>query len=60
MEENKTKIFWKPIDGEEFNELEHVCKWKSFDFAPLEEPIGVKFDPTPLTMSFDMKMTPNQ
>lgn len=60
MEENKTKIFWKPIDGEEFKELEHVVKVEGFDFAPLEEPIGVKFDQTPVTMSFDMKMTPNQ
>lgn len=60
MEENKTKIFWKPIDGEEFKELKHIGKVDGFDFEPLEEPIDVKYDPTPVTMSFDMKMTPNQ
>ena len=60
MEKNKTKIFWKPIDGEEFKELEHIGKVEVFDFEPLEEPIDVKYDPTPVTMSFDIKMTPNQ
>ena len=60
MEENNVKIFWKPIDGEEFKELEHVGKVKGFDFEPLEEPIDVKYDPTPVTISFDMKTTPNQ
>jgi hypothetical protein len=60
MEENNVKIFWKPIDGEEFKELEHIGKVEGLDFEPLEEPIDVKYDPTPVTMSFDMKMTPNQ
>lgn len=60
MEENKVKIFWKPIDGEEFKELEHVGKVEGFDFEPLEEPIDVKYDPTPVTMSFDMQLTPKQ
>ena len=60
MEENNVKIFWKPIDGEEFNELEHIGKVEGFDFEPLEEPIDVKYDPTPVTMSFDMQLTPKQ
>lgn len=60
MEENKVKIFWKPIDGEEFKELKHVGKVESFDFEPLEEQINVKYDPTPVTMSFDMQLTPKQ
>lgn len=60
MEQNNVKIFWKPIDGEKFKELEHIGKVEGFDFEPLEESIDVKYDPTPVTMSFDMKMTPNQ
>ena len=60
MEENKTKIFWRSVDGGELKELECVAKSDCFEFEPLEEPIDVKFDPTPITMSFDMKMTPNQ
>lgn len=60
MEENKTKIFWKPIGGEEFKELEYIGNVECFDFEPLEEPIDVKYGATPVTMSFDMKMTQNQ
>ena len=60
MEENNVKIFWKPIDGEEFKELEHIGKVEGFDFEPLEEPIDVKYDPTPVTegfsLSFDMTL----
>ena len=58
MEENKVKIFWKPIDGEEFKELEHVGKVEGFDFEPSEEPINVQYDTTSETkeysFSFDM------
>jgi hypothetical protein len=36
MEENKTKIFWKPIGGEEFKELEHIRKVEGFDFEQLD------------------------
>lgn len=64
MEENKVKIFWKPIDGEEFKELEHVGKVEGFDFEPSEEPINVQYDTTSETkeysFSFDMQLTPKQ
>jgi len=57
MEENKTKIFLKPIDGEEFEELKYIGEAESFSFEPLEEPIDVKYDPTPFTISFDIDYT---
>ena len=59
MEENKTKIFWKPKDGGDFKELKHIGKVEGFDFEPLEEPIDVKYDPTPFTnsLSFDVDVT---
>lgn len=57
MEENKTKIFWKPIGGEEFKELEHIRKVEGFDFEPLKESVDVRNDQTPFTkgwsLSFD-------
>lgn len=52
MEENKTKIFWKPVDGGELKELECVAESGGFEFEPLEKPIDVKYDPTPVTNSF--------
>ena len=56
MEQKNVKIFYKPVDGEEFKELEYVGKVEGFDFEPLEEPIDVKYDPTPFTnsLSFDI------
>ena len=60
MEQKNVKIFYKPVDGGELKELECVAESDGFDFEPLEEPIDVKYDQTPVTMSFDMKMTPNQ
>lgn len=58
MEENKTKIFYKPIDCGELKELECVAESYGFDFEPLEEPIDVKYDPTPFTnsISFDVSV----
>ena len=60
MEENKTKIFWKPIDGGEFKELECVAESGGFEFEPLEEPVDVQYDPTPVakehSFSFDFDM----
>ena len=60
MEQKNVKIFYKPVDGGELKQLECVAESDGFDFEPLKEPIDVKYDPTPVTMSFDMKMTPNQ
>lgn len=58
MEENKTKIFWKPVDGKGFKELEYIGKVDGFEFEPLKEPIDVKYDPTPFTktISFDVQV----
>ncbi len=56
MEENKTKIFWKPVDGKEFKELEYIGKVDGFEFEPLEEPIDVKYDPTPFTNSLSFEI----
>ena len=56
MEGNKTKLFWKPIDGEEFKKLECVAESDGFNFEPLEEPIDVKYDTTPVTNSFSFDM----
>lgn len=56
MEENKTKIFWKPIDGEEFKELEYIGKVEGFDFEQLEEPIEVKYDTTPVTKGWSFSL----
>ena len=60
MEQKNVKIFYKPVDGGELKELECVAESNGFEFESLEKPIDVKYDPTPVTMSFDMKMTPNQ
>lgn len=60
MEQKNVKIFYKPVDGGELKEIECVAESGGFEFEPLEEPIDVKYDPTPVTMSFDMKTTPNQ
>lgn len=56
MEEKNVKIFYKPIDGGELKELKCVAESEGFDFEPLEEPIVVKYDPTPVTnsLSFDI------
>ena len=52
MEQKNIKIFYKPIDGGELKELECVAESDGFDFEPLEEPIDVKYDSTPVTNSF--------
>ena len=56
MEENKTKIFYKSIDGGELKELECVAESDGFEFEPLKEPVDVKYNPTPFThsLSFDI------
>lgn len=58
MEEKNVKIFYKPIDGVELKELKYVAESDGFDFEPLEEPIDVKYDPTPFTktISFDVSV----
>lgn len=58
MEQKNVKIFYKPIDGGELKELECVLESDGFEFEPLEEPIDVKYDPTPFTksISFDMQV----
>lgn len=57
MEEKNVKIFYKPVDGGELKELECVTVSDGFDFEPWKEPIDVKFDPTPVTLSFDIDAT---
>ena len=57
MEEKNVKIFYKPIDGGELKELECVAESDGFDFEPLEKPIDVKYDPTPVTYSFSFDMS---
>ena len=56
MKQKNVKIFYKPVDGGELKELECVAKSDGFEFEPLEEPIDVKYDPTPFTssLSFDI------
>lgn len=49
MEENKTNIFGKPIDGGELKELKCFAESDGYDFEPLEKPIYIKYDPTPVT-----------
>lgn len=51
----ETKFFWKPIDGGEFKELKGVSK---VEFKPLEKPVNVEYDLTPVThsISFDMEI----
>lgn len=58
MEEKNVKIFYKPVDGGELKELKHIGNVEGFDFEQLEEPIDVKFDPTPFTksISFDVSV----
>ena len=64
MEQKNVKIFYKPIDGGELKELECVSESDGFDFKPLEEPIDVKCDQTPVTkgwsFSFDMVLDNKQ
>lgn len=60
MEQKNVKIFWKPIDGEEFKELQYIGKVEGFDFEPLEEPIDVKYYPTPVTNSFSFDVSVNK
>lgn len=57
MEQKNVKIFYKPVDGGELKEIECVAESDGFDFEPLEEPIDVKYDPTPFThsLSFDIE-----
>jgi hypothetical protein len=56
MEQKNVKIFYKPVDGGELKELECVVESDGFESEPLEEPIGIKYDPTPFTnsLSFDI------
>ena len=58
MEEKNVKIFYKPVDGGELKALECVAEFNGFEFEPLEEPIDVKYDPTPFTnsISFDVSV----
>lgn len=54
MEQMNVKIFYKPIDGGELKELECVAESNGFEFEPLKEPIGIKYDPTPLQIDIDV------
>lgn len=58
MEQKNVKIFYKPIDGGELKELKCIAESDGFEFEPLEEPIDVKYDPTPFTksISFDVQV----
>lgn len=58
MEQKNVKIFYKPDDGGEMKELECVAESDGFEFEQFEEPIDVKYDPTPFTksISFDMQV----
>lgn len=57
MEQKNVKIFYKPVDGGELKELECVAESDGFKFEPLEKPMDVEYDLTPVThsISFDMK-----
>ena len=56
MEQKNVKIFYKPIDGGELKELECVEESDVFEFEPLEEPIDVKYDQTPVTNSLSFEI----
>ena len=58
MGQKNIKIFYKPDDCGEMKELECVAESDGFDFESLEEPIDVKYDPTPFTnsISFDVSV----
>lgn len=56
MEQKNVKIFYKPIDGGELKELECVEVSDGFEFEPLEEPIDVKYDQTPVTNSLSFEI----
>ena len=56
MEQKNVKIFYKPVDGGELKELECVAESNGFEFEPLEEPIDVKYDPTPFTSSLSFEI----
>ena len=56
MEQKNVKIFYKPVDGGELKELECVAESGGFEFEPLEEPIDVKYDPTPFTSSLSFEI----
>ena len=64
MEQKNVKIFYKPVDGGELKEIECVAESGGFEFEPLEEPVDVKYDPTPVTkewsFSFDMDISLKQ
>lgn len=60
MEEKNVKIFYKPIDGGELKELKCVAESEGFDFESLEEPIDVKYDPTPFTKSISFDVPVNK
>ena len=49
MEQKNVKIFYKPVGGGELKELECVAESDGFEFEPLEEPIDVRNDQTPVT-----------
>lgn len=57
MEQKNVKIFYKPVDGGELKALECVAKSDGFEFERLKQPIDVKYDPTPFTISFDIDYT---
>ena len=54
MEQKNVKIFYKPIDGGELKELKGVTKIEGFE--PLEEPIDVKCDQTPVTKGWSFSL----
>ena len=56
MEQKNVKIFWKPVDGGELKEIECVSKSGGFEFEPSEEPVDVKYDPTPVTKEWSLSL----
>lgn len=58
MEQKNVKIFYMPVEGGELKEVECVAESDGFEFESLEEPIDVKYDPTPFTnsISFDVSV----
>lgn len=59
MEQKNVKIFYTPVDGGELKEIECVAESDGFEFEPFEEPIDVKYAPTPFanSLSFDIDST---
>ena len=56
MEQKNVKIFYKPVDGGELKEIECVAESDGFAFKPSEEPVDVKYVPTPVTKEWSLSL----